>query len=141
MRPGKCAWQRLWDRQPVRYLFLGGLTVCVNFICFCLLTAYTEWDHHLSNGLSILAALLFAYAANTRFVFRSRCGSVRERILEFTRFFMARLFTMLLEFGGVYFLACVLSVNEILSKGILQVAVILLNYVLSRSMIYRDSKK
>lgn len=138
MKRGEFTWRQIWNCRTVRYLCFGALTVGENLLCFYFLTAYTDWDSNLSNGISIFTALLFAYATNTRFVFCSKCSSLCERFSEFIRFLMARIFTMLLEFGGVYFMICVLDMNEMLSKGLLQVVVIVLNYILSRLMIYRD---
>lgn len=129
--------RRLWERQGVRYLFFGGLTVLVNLACFTLLTAWGGLGLDVSNALSIAAALLFAYVTNTWFVFRSERGTVRERLGEFLRFVSARLFTMALEFFGVHLLAAAFPGKSFLWKLLAQGLVIILNYALSKRVVYR----
>lgn len=129
--------QRLWDSQGFRYLLFGGLTVLVNLACFRLLTEYTPLGLDAGNALSILAALLFAYVTNTWLVFRSKASGLRGRGGEFLRFVLARLFTMALEFFGVHLLAEILGWNALFSKLLMQCAVIVLNYVFSRIIVYR----
>lgn len=130
--------QRLWNSQGFRYLFFGGLTVLVNLVCFHLLTEWAGLDLDAGNALSIVAALLFAYVTNTRFVFRSKTSGGRERLGEFLRFLSARLFTMGVEFFGVHFLAEVLLWNGFFSKLATQAVVIALNYVLSKIIVYKS---
>lgn len=129
--------RRLWEREGLRYLFFGGLTVLVNLLCFRLLTITAGLGTDAGNALSILAALLFAYATNTWFVFCSRDGGLRARLGEFLRFLSARLFTMALEFIGVHFLAEVLFWNGFLSKLAIQMVVIVLNYIFSKIIVYK----
>lgn len=131
--------RRVWERQSVRYLFFGGLTVLVNLICFSLLTRRGGLGVDGANALSILAALLFAYWVNTRFVFRDHARSAGERLGRFLRFTGARLFTMALEWAGVHLLVSGLSLNAFFSKTAVQAVVIVLNYVLSRALVYRSA--
>lgn len=126
----------LWERQGVRYLFFGGLTVLVNLAVFTLLSR-AGLGLDVSNALSIAAALLFAYVTNTWFVFRSERGTVRERLGEFLRFVSARLFTMALEFFGVHLLAAAFPGKSFLWKLLAQGLVIILNYALSKRVVYR----
>lgn len=127
----------LWARQGFRYLFFGGLTVGVSTAAFALL-ARAGLGLDGANALSIALALLFAYVTNTRFVFRSKTSGGRERLGEFLRFLSARLFTMGVEFFGVHFLAEVLLWNGFFSKLATQAVVIVLNYVLSKIIVYKS---
>lgn len=126
--------QALWDRRGIRYLFFGGLTVLVNLAAFALLS-WLGLGLDAANALSITIALLFAYVTNTRFVFRSKRERFQERLWEFMRFVSARLFTMAVEFFGVRLLAPALGALP--AKLLFQVIVIILNYVLSKWIIYR----
>lgn len=128
--------RRFWDKEGIRYLFFGVLTVLVNLACFSLLTKGIGLGVDAGNALSILAALLFAYVVNTWFVFRSRDRTARERAGEFVRFAGARLFTMALEFAGVHVLVHICLLNAFFSKLSAQAVVIVLNYVLSKTVIY-----
>lgn len=69
----------------------------VNLLCFHFLTECAGLGLDTGNAVSIILALLFAYAVNTCFVFRSNAVGLRARLGEFLRFLLARLFTMVLE--------------------------------------------
>ncbi len=127
--------QRFFSKEIVRYLLFGGLTVLVNLACFYLFTEVFFWNLDISNIISVVIALLFAYVTNTRFVFRSKCNSKKERLSEFVRFIVARIFTMFLEIFGVHCMVAILSLHALVSKCIMQIIVITLNYVFSKRII------
>lgn len=126
--------RRLWECQGIRYLLFGGLTVLVNLTAFALLSQVGV-GLDAANIFSIAAALMFAYVMNTWFVFRSKWEGAQKCLGEFLRFLSARLFTMAVEFFGVHFLAA--AVGPISAKLLVQILVIIMNYVLSRRLVYR----
>lgn len=129
--------RRLWECRGIRYLFFGGLTVLVNLASFAFLTAWGGLGLDVGNALSITVALLFAYGTNTWFVFRSEQGTARERLDEFLRFVSARLFTMTLEFFCVHFMSAAFPGRSFLWKLLVQGLVIILNYILSKRLVYQ----
>lgn len=129
--------RRLWRRQGIRYLFFGGLTVLVNLTSFSLLVEWGQLGLDASNALSIATALLFAYGTNTWFVFRTERGTAQKRLDEFLRFISARLFTMAVEFFGVHFMSAVFPGKGFLWKLLIQGLVIVLNYILSKRLVYQ----
>ena len=127
----------LFHNDIVRYLFFGALTVRVNLASYVCFTELLCWNIHLSNVLSIIIALLFAYITNTIFVFKDKAQSLRHGIAVFLKFISSRLFTMLLEIAGVALLVNILFMDDLLAKTILQSIVIITNYVLSKFFVYR----
>lgn len=53
-----------------------------------------------ANVISIIAAVLFAYVVNSKFVFQDRCEALKDHIQPFCKFISARLLTMVIEVGG-----------------------------------------
>lgn len=131
--------ERLWGRQGFRYLLFGGMTVLVNLTVFALLSC-AGIGLDAANALSIAVALLFAYGTNTWFVFHSGRGTTRERLGEFLRFLSARLFTMALEFFGVHLLSAAFPGRSFLWKLLVQGLVIILNYILSKRLVYLQGR-
>lgn len=58
-----------------------------------------------ANIITDILAILFAYVVNSRFVFHDHCETWRDHIRPFLKFISARLVTMVIEVGGVWFLA------------------------------------
>ena len=84
--------------EVLSYLIFGVLTTLLNILLYALFnrlfgyTAANSWGNVLDNILCIL----FAYATNRAFVFRSKTRG-REQAKEFTAFVSCRLGTLLLD--------------------------------------------
>lgn len=120
----------------IRYIFFGGCTTLVNLFFFYLFRRILKLEINLSNILSIIIALFYAYYVNSMYVFKSRHSNKVKGLLEFIRFIGSRLITMIIEIVGVYCLTNFLFINDIISKFIMQVIVILLNYILSKIIVF-----
>ena len=125
--------------ELLRYGFFGACTTVVNIAVYQLLLLFL--DYRISNLIAILSAKLFAYVTNKRFVFRSRCGSLRELLGEMLRFILARGATGLLDYFGLIAAVEVLHLDRVWSKYGLQVLVILLNYVLGKKAVFISTEQ
>ena len=131
--------RKFLDSDIFRYLFFGGLTVLVNLGCFYLFTEPLGWSLEVSNILSVILALLFAYFTNSRFVFHPKHDSFQARLREFWRFVNVRMLTLLLEVLGVPLLISVFMVDDMVAKAVIQVIVIVLNYVFSKLIVFKNT--
>ncbi len=132
--------------EAVRYIFIGGCTTLVNLLSFgflCYLTPLGNSDLGItvSNVISVMIAILFAYFANKIFVFRSKTKTVKELIIEMSKFIGARLGTMLIEVGGVWIAVSLLNQNEMVGKLETQILVLIGNYFISKFLVFRGSKE
>ena len=129
---------RLLTSEGMRYLFIGGCTTLVNLVVFTVLCRLVHLDVNISNIISVAVSILFAYVANKLVVFRSHCSSFGELAGECARFIGARLATMVIEVGGVYFLYNIIHQDELVAKLETQVLVVIGNYFISRFLVFRD---
>ncbi len=123
-----------------RYLVIGVLTTCVSFSIFWILCYPVKLDPNLANILSILCAIIFAYFTNKIFVFRSHSNSTLELLKEAISFVISRGFTILVEVGGVFLMVNILKLDPMLSKVMLSVIVIVLNYIISHFFVFKEAK-
>lgn len=123
--------------ESIRYLFIGGCTTLVNFVIFALMTKLLNIEITVSNVTSIAASILFAYAANKLFVFRSCCSSILALLFEFVKFVGSRLFTMAVEVGGVFLFVNVIGQDSLIGKTETMVVVIAGNYFISKFIVFR----
>ena len=123
--------------ERARYLIVGGLTTLINFGLFTLLNEIMGVDSTVSNLISIPVSILFAYIANKLAVFRRHSGSIEELAAEFCKFVGSRLFTMAIDVGVVFLFDNVLSWNATVGKAISQVIVIVVNYIISKALVFR----
>lgn len=128
-----------WNNAVLRYIFIGGCTTLVNLVCYYVLRMTTNLNLNVANVISVAAAILFAYFANSSVVFRSEASTFKEKFGEFVKFISARLSTMVIEVGGVWLMADVMKMNDYIAKFVIQFIVLVLNYFLSKFFVF--SKK
>lgn len=126
--------------ESVRYLFIGGCTTLLDYVAYHVMIVYFNISVTVSNIISAAIAILFAYVANKRFVFFSRTSCFSELAAEFLKFMVSRLFTFLLEIGGVYLFVTVLGQAYWLGKAETIVLVVIVNYLLSKLVVFRNNK-
>ena len=140
--------KKLISNEVFKYLFFGVLTTLVYMVtrvAFFSLTQSATFSAVVAN----IVAIIFAFVTNDYFVFNHvRTGWFRRLV----KFFMARLATLVLDLALAYLLvtkypqiigqfvndniAMVNMVETIFS----QVLIIVLNYVLSKLLVFRDNQ-
>ena len=141
----------LWNGKYghiVRYLVVGGLTTFVSLASFQVLCILFGVDPEapdnvyvtVSNIISIILAILFAYTANKLVVFRARCDSKQSLLAEFITFVSGRIFTMIVEVVLVFLFVNVIGQYPLLGKFETSVVIVILNYLISRFIVFRHKK-
>lgn len=129
--------RRLEDEEVIRYLFFGACTTGVNFAVFSFLRYWRNVPVNMANLVSIVSAVIFAFFVNHFYVFRVEEMRGRKMLMEFADFMGMRIGTLLIEYWGVWFLSGYKGCIDWVSKGVMQVIVILLNYVISKYMVFK----
>lgn len=129
--------KKFFTKEVIFYAIFGVLTTIVNISCFYVLTHFIRLEENLSNAISIIIAVLFAYFSNRTLVFNSNANSIKEKLLEFSKFVLGRAFTMLVEMLGFFLLFNVLNIQEIISKVLISIVVIVLNFFISKFFAFK----
>ena len=127
--------------ETVKYIIAGGCTTLFNLAVFTLLSQVLSVEVNLSNFLSVVLSILFAYGINKLYVFRSHCENTAALALEFVKFVGARLLTMVVEVGGVFVLYSLLHIHEMASKLATQVIVLIANYIISKLLVFKNQTR
>lgn len=120
-------------REQWSYLIVGGCTTLVNYAVFFLLSL-TGLYYQLGNVLAWVCAVIFAYFANGRWVYRS---VARRGWREARDFFLSRLFSLGLESLLLYLLVDLARVHQLLAKILVAVVVVVVNYITGRIVYLR----
>ncbi len=130
--------KKLLNNQAVRYIFFGGCSTLVNLGSYYGLTRLLGMDITAANTVAILIAILFAYVVNKLFVFEHRADSFLALLKEAGSFIGMRLGTMVVEVLGVVLLCCIWGMNDMVAKLLIQVVIMILNYLISRFIVFKD---
>ena len=132
--------------EGMRYLICGGLSTVVNIAAY-VLGSYAIFsnigDEHLRVNLSeifaFVIALIFAYWVNKKIVFNSSCKDIKDLLREIGSFTSCRIFTEIISIGMMNF-AVIISLNDVIMKVIANIVVIILNFILSKLIIFKKEK-
>ena len=130
-----------FGREAIAYVVAGTLTTAVNYALFTLFTSVFRVDIEISDIIAISVSILFAFFANKYFVFRSKCNTKFEAVLEFTKFIASRVVSMLVEHYGLLFFIRVFSQRSSVAKIEAMVFAIILNYFLSKLLVFNKKNK
>lgn len=124
-------------REIINYLIFGVLTTIISIVSYYILGLILNLENNiifiLVNILSWLIAVTFAYITNKIYVFKSS----GKHFLEFIKFIISRILTLLIEVLGMYILVKVLYFDNMISKIFMQIIVIVLNYIFSKIMVFK----
>lgn len=127
--------------EVVLYIFFGVLTTIVNIGVFSILVSlFKNLDENIANIIAIVLAVLFAYFTNKDLVFASQASNFKEKFQEFVKFMIGRAFTMVVEMLGFYFLFNMLNWNKFISKCLITILVIILNFFISKFFAFKTKK-
>ena len=136
--------KKFMHREMIMYLIFGFLATLLNFFAFVFFRYNMGLELITANFLAIAFSVIFAFFTNKIWVFRSKTNGIMESIKEFFRFIIGRGITVITELFGFPFLVYVFIIlgmegektRVFLSKGILTVIVIIVNYILSKKAIF-----
>ena len=94
--------RKFCTKEIIFYVIFGVLTTVVNIACFYFFTHFVHSEENISNAISIILAILFAYFTNRSLVFNSTANGIKERFLEFGKFILGRTFTMIVELIRIF---------------------------------------
>ena len=130
--------ERLWNNtELVAYLFAGVATTLVNYVVYFIATRAFHMDVLGGTWTAWFFAVAFGYAVNKAFVFRTHCDSFAALARECAGFFAMRLVSLGMETVLMYVTVEVLHLNDLVMKLLINLLVILLNYVFSKLLIFK----
>lgn len=143
-------------KEIIKYIIFGGLTTLVSLGSFKLFDFLLgEKLYLVSNVLSWICAAAFAFISNKLWVFNSKSRKARVVVREALSFAGARLFSLGIEEVGLWLLISVCAMEQMhplvlfgfsfngafIAKLIMQVIVVILNYIFSKLVIFKKKKE
>ncbi len=126
-------------KEIINYLIFGGLTTLVSIGTYALFTKLLNIDYLVSNVLAWIIAVLFAFITNKLFVFESKSKDKKQVSKEIINFFFFRIISLGIEMIIMYTFVDLLSINDLITKVIAQIIVILANYIFSKVFVFKKN--
>jgi len=124
--------------EIISYLIIGVLTTIVSLGSYFVFT-HTFLDAsaigiQVVNDLSWICAVTFAYITNRIIVFKSKNKNILTKMVSF---FGSRVFSLFVEMFAMFMMETLLGINHLIAKLVCQLIVTILNYVLSKLIVFK----
>lgn len=129
-------------KEIIIYLIFGILTTIVSLLTYYLLT-YTILNPEIplelqtANIISWITCVTFTYITNRKYVFNSQNKNI---IKEIIKFYISRLSTLFLDMSFMYIFVTKLNLNDKIIKIIINIIIIILNYILSKILVFKPKE-
>lgn len=122
------------------YVLFGVLTTIVSILVFIVFYSVFNFNELFANIISWIFAVTFAYLTNRKWVFNSVVKGWNI-IREIIAFFSGRVLTLIIEEILLLIFVTFLSINATMVKILSQVIVLLLNYIISKFIVFRRKRE
>ncbi len=130
--------ERLWNNtELVSYVLVGVATTVVNYVVYYIATRMAGLGVMPGTWVAWVLAVAFSYAANKAFVFHTHCPNLLSLLREAGSFVVMRLVSLGMETVLMYVTVTMLGLNDLAMKLIVNIVVIILNYVFSKLFIFK----
>ncbi|MBO5221540.1 MAG: GtrA family protein [Clostridia bacterium] len=133
-------------KEAILYLVFGVATTAVNIVLYFIATALLALSPTVGNVIAWLGSVLFAFVTNKLFVFESKSLAPTVLLKEGSTFFASRLVSGVLDIGLFELLmwaglnGTMFGSEGFFAKILVNVVVIIVNYVLSKLIVFRKKK-
>ncbi|WP_400202453.1 GtrA family protein [Candidatus Methanarcanum hacksteinii] len=132
-------------REAIAYVFFGGLTTIVGWVAYALFVNIGI-ELNLTNILSCVCGVTFAFVVNKWFVFQSKSVEKKTVLRELGSFFGSRIFTgviawvlfPILLWAGID--QTFFGTEGFIAKVITSIIEIILNWVLSKYFVFKKER-
>ena len=131
---------KIFGKEMFMYLFFGVLTTVINFIAYYIFNVIFKSSAGISTTLAFIVSIIFAYITNKKWVFNSKTSSIKELVTEIFKFISARLVTYFIDLFLMIILVDKLHYNSLICKLLVNILVIILNYIFSKLLVFKKNK-
>ena len=131
---------KILNKEFILYVVFGVLTTLINIGVFYVCNDLVHIHYLVSNMIAWILSVLFAYITNKIFVFESKGVRGKALLKEFWLFIAARLLSLGIDEAGMLFLVGAIAMNETIAKIIMNVIVVILNYIFSKWIIFKKKE-
>lgn len=126
------------NKEMLLYLFFGGLSFVVSVVTYGIFNQGIGLNELIANVISWIITVIFAFFTNRIWVFNAPTNGVKEFIAQIVSFFGGRVVTLVIEEVILLVFITWLDFPSMVIKIIAQVVVIVLNYVISKLVVFKN---
>ncbi|UOQ86822.1 GtrA family protein [Gracilibacillus salinarum] len=127
------------NKEIISYILFGIMTTLVNLTVYVLLTSVFAWHYQVATVTAWIAAVLFAYFTNKSYVFKAKYSNIFLMFKSFGVFVFYRVLSLLVDLFVMYVLIEIFYINDLVTKIIANIIVVMFNYLTSKWFVFKES--
>ncbi|WP_027703151.1 GtrA family protein [Metaclostridioides mangenotii] len=127
-------------RETILYLVFGVLSTLINIGTYAFCTRVLGINYYISNIIAWLVAVIFAYITNKFYVFESKSIEYKYVIKELLSFMSCRVLSGVIELILMFVMLNLLLINDFIVKIITNIVVVILNFIFSKLIVFKNEK-
>lgn len=124
-------------KELINYGIFGVLTTVINYVSYIIFTRVFKLEIFTSNLLAWILSVMFAFITNKIIVFESKEFTLKTLVKEGIAFIVARILSLLLDMLILYIMVDIMGISDLIVKIISNIIVIMVNYILSKFLIFK----
>jgi putative flippase GtrA len=126
------------NKEALLYLFFGGLTFFLSMFLFWFMgKGVLHLNVLINNTIDWIICVAFQFFTNRTWVFDAEVDNQKDFWKQAGSFTVGRLFTLVVENGILHIFVDMMNYPEMLIKFVATFVVILLNYVISKLIVFK----
>ncbi len=127
-------------KEILLYLFFGALTTVVSIGSYAALNVGLGVNELIANVISWICAVTFAFFTNRVWVLAAQTEGAGAFLGQMAKFCGGRIFTLIVEEAILFVFITKMGFNSVLIKVIAQVVIVVLNYLISKLLVFRKGR-
>lgn len=127
-------------KEIILYLIVGALTTAISIFVQWIFTYPLPLHTFFATLISLFISITFAFFTNKIFVFESKTKGKKAFLHELYLFYSSRAFTAIVELIAMPLLVDVCHFHPMITKAVVSIVIIILNYVFSKFIVFRKRK-
>lgn len=127
--------------ELINYLVVGVMTTVISWAAYGICKLVMNVDNVVIMQIAVFlrwfAGVVFSYFMSRKFVFKSKNPKIWKEAIDFTT---SRIVTLFLDMFVMWLLPTVFKVNDWIATFVSAVLVVIMNYILSKFIVFRKKK-
>ena len=125
-------------KEFILYAVFGTIAFIVSIGSYAFFNIGFGINELIANALAWVFAVLFSYVTNKKWVFKAPTQTRKAFFIQMFAFFSGRFMTLIIEEAIIFVFITLLKYPSMWVKLAAQVVVVILNYVISKLLVFRD---
>lgn len=126
-------------REPIVYLIFGGMSFVLNIFLYYWCAQILRCPYLMANAIAWASSVVFSFVTNKLFVFENQMCNKSDWLKQGMQFVVSRIFTGVLDMVGMYIFIDKMNISQMISKVMVNIVVIVANYIISKIWIFAET--